>query len=304
MSDFERDFYIEKLCNFVVMQNEKIKSFLNGSTDCFEAVFVNSGKLNVTVGENIYECPQGTAIIVPPNVMHFIKLKENVYAEYTAVSFFAKGEMCNEFGALITPLSVFQKQLVLSISNLISASCGYNKAISGSGEISDLELLKLIAATELTVLETYSNNEYIANIDSRDAAIFKTAVEKMQKNVLGKTSAEEMANELSISLSHLKRIFALFTDVGAHEYFMQLKIIKAKEMLKSGVSVTETAEKTGFNNQNYFSAAFKRIAGVSPKEYGGVKLKKFDAPKPTKLVQKEAAKPKTESAADMPSYLL
>ena len=55
--------------------------------------------------------------------------------------------------------------------------------------------------------------------------------------------------------------------MGVHEYFTLLKITNAKSLLKSGESVTKTAEICGFANQAYFSAAFKRVTGLSPKEY-------------------------------------
>lgn len=39
------------------------------------------------------------------------------------------------------------------------------------------------------------------------------------------------------------------------------------DMLKSGMSVKETAAALGFANQNYFSTVFKRITGSAPTKY-------------------------------------
>ena len=83
--------------------------------------------------------------------------------------------------------------------------------------------------------------------------------------------------------------------MGVHEYLTLLKITNAKTLLKCGESVTKTAEICGFANQAYFSAAFKRVTGLSPKEYAPQKEK---APR---QAQKVAAK-KQEKA--LPSYLL
>ena len=41
----------------------------------------------------------------------------------------------------------------------------------------------------------------------------------------------------------------------------------AIDLLESGESVTTVAERTGFNNQSYFSKAFKRETGKTPSEY-------------------------------------
>ena len=48
------------------------------------------------------------------------------------------------------------------------------------------------------------------------------------------------------------------------EYFNRLKIEKAKQYLKEGNSVKETALRLGFYDTNYFSTVFKRITGNSP----------------------------------------
>ena len=86
-------------------------------------------------------------------------------------------------------------------------------------------------------------------------------------------SVSDLADRLNISISNLKRLFAKYTNIGVHEYYTFLKIAQAKELLRQGKTVTDTAELTGFANQAYFSAAFKRITGKTPKEYRMLKEK-------------------------------
>lgn len=131
---------------------------------------------------------------------------------------------------------------------------------------------------------------------SRDISFFSRSVDILYNNIDRRISVEELADSLRISLSHLKRIFSSLAGVGAHDYFNLLKICKAKELLLDGVSVTATAEKTGFANQAYFSAAFKRITGASPKDFAGSSVRR----RPTKSKQKRTSAP-TKS---LPDYLL
>ncbi len=131
---------------------------------------------------------------------------------------------------------------------------------------------------------------------SRDIALFADAVDVLYEYIEGRISVEELAEELRISLSHLKRIFSAYAGVGTHDYFNLLKICKAKELLLDGESVTLTAEKTGFANQAYFSAAFKRIAGISPKDFAGSDVKR--------RLPGRGSKGAAKRRRDLPSHLL
>lgn len=296
-------FKISEIYAAGIMQNEKPVDRLSGAYDCLEAVFVNSGTLTVAADEHIFECTAGGAVIFKPGEMHYLKLSYDNYTEYTVVSFKAEGELLEKIENTAFLPTVLQKQLILSIFNQIVKSGEYNKILPLVFKEDSFATLKLAATIELLIIDISFNAEIVPETESREALLFKKAVKEMKKNVLGQLSVNKLAEKLEISLSHLKRIFAAFTDVGVHEYFMGLKIVKAKEMLKSGVSVTETAELTGFNNQNYFSAAFKRISGISPKEYAGVK-KKSEPQKSALSLKKSLSVPKERATADMPSYLL
>ncbi len=308
MLEIKDNLKIENIYAAGVFQDEKPTEFLNGFNDRVEAVFVLSGKLTVAAETNIYECNAGTAAIFAPGEIHYISLSQKEYTEYLLVSFSASGEDLSYLNS-VTALSVLQKQLVLSICNQISADNEYNVLLPSVFE-DEFASSKLAATLELLALEISSNKTAISPFKKRDALLFEQAVAEMQNNVLSKLSLEELAGELEISLSHLKRIFASFTDVGAHEYFMVLKIRKAIELLQSGHSVTETAKLTGFNNQNYFSAAFKRITGAQAKDYCSVKKRKAtrkteNITKPTRTVKANSAPaPAKKPSSDMPNYLL
>ena len=299
-----KGFRIESICAAGIFQNEKPAELSRGFCDRYEMLFVNSGKLIVTCGGTVYECTAGTAALFKAGEIHFVKPSAKEYTEYVYISFSVSGDVLNGMGSIVTPLTVLQKQLVLSICNQITLNGEYNVLLPKIFENDSVEALKLSLNLQLLSVDISSNKNKLFESQSKDAVLFNQAVEEMRNKVFSQISLESLADKLDVSLSHLKRIFAGFTDVGVHEYYMQLKICKAKELLKEGDSVTETAEKTGFNNQNYFSAAFKRIVGVTPKEYCSVKKR---ANVPTKTVginKKETVFKDTKPTSDMPSYLL
>lgn len=130
--------------------------------------------------------------------------------------------------------------------------------------------------------------------NKRELSLFFEATALLEQDLINAPSPEALAARLGISLSSLKRLFANLIGIGVHEYLIDRRIDLAKQYLKSGRSVTETAALCGFANQAYFSAAFKKATERSPKEYIGSKK----AP----VSPKESThKPKQK---EMPSYLL
>ena len=52
------------------------------------------------------------------------------------------------------------------------------------------------------------------------------------------------------------------------EYLTRVRIDSACEMLKcTNLRTAEIGERAGYNDPHYFSSAFKKVMGMSPKEY-------------------------------------
>ncbi len=63
----------------------------------------------------------------------------------------------------------------------------------------------------------------------------------------------------------LRRAFKSETGQSLHQYRLQVRLSRAKLLLKnSDSSVEEIARQTGFEDPYYFSQIFKRKMGVTP----------------------------------------
>ena len=81
-------------------------------------------------------------------------------------------------------------------------------------------------------------------------------------------SMEKVCEEFGISVSYLSLLFKKDKESTFVKYLTNVRIEKAKELLKlTGDRVVEVAEKCGFNDVYYFSHCFKKYIGVSPKKY-------------------------------------
>jgi len=70
-----------------------------------------------------------------------------------------------------------------------------------------------------------------------------------------------------ISKYHLIRVFKKYYGITPNQYLINKRIEKAKNILKSGKSVSETCHKIGFESIGSFSNLFKHKTGISPSIY-------------------------------------
>ena len=75
---------------------------------------------------------------------------------------------------------------------------------------------------------------------------------------------EDIAKVLHIDSKYLIRLFGRYMDMSPYRYLTQIRIEHALTELRSGKSVADTAYACGFQSENAFRIAFKRMMGCSP----------------------------------------
>ena len=83
-----------------------------------------------------------------------------------------------------------------------------------------------------------------------------------------KLALADVAAVFNFSPNYLSQLFGKYGDSGFVEYITETRIAAAKEMLEQGdLKVYEIAEKLGYESSFYFSKVFKKVTGLSPREY-------------------------------------
>lgn len=80
-------------------------------------------------------------------------------------------------------------------------------------------------------------------------------------------SLEELAGIANFSPFYLNRAFRKQVGIPPHKYQILIRIARAKALLTSNLSISQVAVKTGFSSQSHFGWHFKKIMGVTPKQY-------------------------------------
>lgn len=80
-------------------------------------------------------------------------------------------------------------------------------------------------------------------------------------------SIEDLAQAVHLSPYHLIHVFREEMGVPPHAYLRQIRIRKAKDLLKSGYPLAEAAQAVGFTDQSHLNRWFKRLWGITPGQY-------------------------------------
>ncbi|MEA4917860.1 AraC family transcriptional regulator [Proteiniphilum sp.] len=89
-------------------------------------------------------------------------------------------------------------------------------------------------------------------------------IENIHKNI----DIKEIATNLGISYSLFRKAFKEYTGYAPAQYFQELKLRKAKELLaETNYSIKEISYELNFSSYEYFLSFFKKRVGVTPMDY-------------------------------------
>jgi len=227
--------------------------------------------LYILEGEGVFESENseplilkgGDAVMLFPDGWHRYKPTDSIGWTEMWVGFegiivdrWVEKEFFSRQSPIFRPKSggLFKDYFESMITEVKIGDTGYQQSISG-------DLTKLLTKLYVENQLAMSGGDYMNTI-IKDARLF------MLNNLLKKCDMPVLANSLNISYEHFRRCFKQATGQAPGQYFIQLKLNHAKELLSSTeVSIKSISNKLNFDNPYYFSKLFKKKNGVSPKKW-------------------------------------
>jgi AraC-like DNA-binding protein len=94
------------------------------------------------------------------------------------------------------------------------------------------------------------------------------AIHHMHTHFAEKLTVARLADLAAMSLSHFARVFKLETGRPPLEYLLELRLEKARQLLRcEDLPVTEVALRCGFNTSSHFASTFRQRLGTTPRRY-------------------------------------
>lgn len=106
------------------------------------------------------------------------------------------------------------------------------------------------------------------NINHKDAIMYKLD-SYICDNYRQSISTSSLAEEFSFSPAYLSKMFREYKHMSPSEYIVHLRIEKAKKLLTTTnpILIKDVSTYIGYEDSLYFSKVFKKVVGISPKQY-------------------------------------
>lgn len=283
----KREITIDSIITIHYFEYMKDFVFHGESHDFWEFLYVDKGTVLVQADEKQFQLNAGDIVFHEPNEFHSIKSVGNSSPNLVAVSFRTASPAMDFFRRKNCTLTVEERTF---ISCLINAA---KDVFSTPLHIPSIEQVQLrdnapfgaqqmvllyLELFLLTVIRDHSRHTQkklpkrtssllIETSPRRDERL-KKITEYMQFHICEQLNIEEICTHFSMSRSSLQNLFHKEKGCGPIEYFNNLKIERAKDMIRDGTrNFTEIAYFLSYSSLQYFSRQFKKSTGMSPMEY-------------------------------------
>ena len=247
----------------------------------WEMVYIDSGSAKVVAENKQLTLKQGEAYFHKPNELHTIYTDEK-FANSAIVSFECKSRVLKLLSDRIHVLDEYQKSLLnkivqeakisykdklneiylLKMSKKHPAPFGGEQIIKNSIELLLISLLRTNTSQKISTTDSnlnFSSNKIVESV--------KNILQDRLENA-NTINLDEISYKLGFSKSYIKSQFKKQTGTSIIQFFIELKIDKAKKMLsQQKFTVSEIADSLGFSSVFYFSRQFKIHTDMSPTEY-------------------------------------
>ena len=127
---------------------------------------------------------------------------------------------------------------------------------------------QLAGYVTLIVCTIYARSKQLPYMDSPNANGINLAMKHMRENLHCNLRMEDIAAHSGMGYSKFRKVFKDYTGFSPAQYFLRLKMERAKDyLLSTDLSCKEISFCLGFDSASYFNKMFRLYQGLTPMEY-------------------------------------
>lgn len=232
--------------------------------DEYQIIYITRGRgvFESSTTHNI-QVLAGNIILLFPGVWHrYQPADETGWDEWYVC---LKGEILDR---LVAAGFFGPRQPVIDIGLIPEVHAGFVRIVDAI-EIQPLGFEQIVASEALLILSLINAAMMKkAGGGSHVETVIRQAKCIMMENMNHPLDIEDLARQLHISYAHFRQAFKHSTGFAPNQYHLQMRLNRAKELLKSTeLSVKEVAGRVGFEDVYHFSKIFKKKTGLAPTEW-------------------------------------
>lgn len=241
---------------FVGKENAVFGEYSPQKHGYWEIIYNRSGSGKLVAGAESFDFYPGDIAIVPPLVEHFRSTEEGEEGSEDFSLFFRSFRTIGNH-----PFRILHDDERQTVAQLMDIAA-YHHNIANVYERAILHSLGDLLYQTLVKIYSYSQNH-----DSRIEGV----IEDMYNNISNADyDLSDMIKKSGYCKGYFRKLFKEFTKQSPIEYMQNIRINYARSLMNQfgpSRNITDIANSSGFNDPLYFSRVFKKINGLSPREY-------------------------------------
>lgn len=253
---------------------------LHTGYNVWEVCHIVSGTGWLTTDETQMRLSSGEVILIPPHLPHEFRFDQTPNPDekneigYIFISF--QDQVLDKYTTILPKLKE-KFDLLRQLNSITRFTPESSRLITRlMWKMKDLKDEERVSALlKLTLLLTKENGELNTGQSPKDVKTQKTLELinlYIMHNANRKFKLEDIASHVNMSRFAFCSFFRKYTGKTFFSYLEEYRIRLACKLLEGGnTTISDVCYKSGFNDIPYFNRTFKRIMGVSPKEYRALK---------------------------------
>lgn len=258
--------------------------FKGETHDFWEFLCVDKGAVNVTAGTQTHTIEKGTVIFHQPDEFHNVTANGISAPNLVVAGFECKSPSMDFFRGKQLKINSRQRELLgklirearaAYISRLDDPYCIRLErrpdeelpfACEQLIQMYLQEFLISLIRSNLFSEPTMPLTKSVKQKNEEEA--FSHITSYMEENLQSQLTIEKICRDNLIGRSILQKLFREHAGSGVIDYFSNMKIDAAKQLIRNGhMNFTQIADSLGYTSIHYFSRQFKKITGMTPSEY-------------------------------------
>lgn len=242
------------------------QKFPNHFHEYYVICFIESGRRHLYCKNKEYTIKEGDLILFNPHDNHTCEQIDGRTLDYRCINIQpdvmrkAVLEITGKdyLPRFIEPV-VFNSDIVFSLQEL------YLMIVHEEKDFKKEEIFLFIIEQLITEYAyTYTVTETITQEANTE---IKTVCDFLEKNYINNITLNKLSILTGLNKYYLIRSFTKQKGISPYSYLESIRIGKAKKMLEHGIAPIDVALQTGFTDQSHFTKFFKKLIGLTPKQY-------------------------------------
>jgi|WetSurMetagenome_2_1015567.scaffolds.fasta_scaffold00687_17 AraC-like DNA-binding protein len=206
--------------------------------------------------------------VINPEAVHACKSRDKGHS-YMIVCVQEAGmqSLASQISAKTQAMPYFKNTLIhdAELGSIISR---FFSLIENTGSILEVETV-VLSLLSMLILRHADTAPTVCCVGAHDNAI-KRVREFMRMSYARRLSLKQLSGVARLSPFYFQRLFRENTGISPHDFLLQVRIRKARQLLSEGQGIAHVGHHTGFVDQSHFTRSFKRVTGVTPGQYVSV----------------------------------